>query len=144
MITSLDVAWLAGIVEGEGSIMWAKATPVIALQMTDDDVVRRAAKLLGVDVRKPWRRAEHHKLVYGCRAYGRRAIGWMMTLYAFMGERRRAKIRECLAKWKDQPNTTHASRGQRTMAICHPDRVVLGRHLCRACYMRDWRERQRR
>jgi len=32
-------------------------------------------------------------------------VGWVMTIYSMMGERRRAKIREILAIWKAMPKT---------------------------------------
>jgi hypothetical protein len=37
------------------------------------------------------------------RVRGVDAIGWMMTLYSLMGQRRKAKIRECIAYWKTRP-----------------------------------------
>lgn len=144
MIKTLDIAWLAGILEGEASFGYHGTTPVIQLQMTDPDVVKRVAALLGVDVRAPWKPKgkDHYKLVYGCVAHGRKAIGWMMTLYSFMGVRRKEAIEAALNKWKAQPRTTHASRGDRTMARCHPERGVTGWGLCKACYMREYRAKR--
>jgi hypothetical protein len=143
MRTSLDIAWLGGLLEGEGSFING-ISPEIAMQMTDRDTVVKAAVLLGVPIGKAPRKPkgkESYKLVWHVRVHGARAIGWMMTLYQFLGERRRAKVREILATWRASSRFPRAPRGQRWMATCHPDRVRSGRMLCHPCYMRWWRGR---
>jgi hypothetical protein len=67
----------------------------------------------------------------------------MMTLYAHLGERRRGKVREILARWRASERTPRAPRGQRFMATCHPDRVRAGHGLCDKCYMAQWRQRRK-
>lgn len=53
-ISNEDLHWLAGLLEGEGSFLKgppsAPRHPVVALQMTDEDVVSRVAAMFG---RKP-------------------------------------------------------------------------------------------
>jgi len=141
MRSTHDIAWLAGLLEGEGSFMHTNGTPNIALQTTDHDVLLRAAILMGVEEQASWRpgRKSHYKTVFACRAYGTRAISWMMTLYQFFGGRRQEKIREILGRWRASPRVPRAPRGQRFMAICHPDRVRSANMLCDTCYMREWR-----
>ena len=39
------------------------------------------------------------KKKYATVVYGPRAIGWMMTLYSLMSERRKSKIREVINFW---------------------------------------------
>ena len=46
MRSTLDLAWLGGLLEGEGSFMLRNGSPVIALQTTDRDVLHRAASLM--------------------------------------------------------------------------------------------------
>ena len=41
MISARDVAWAAGLIEGEGSFMISKGSPCIQVQMTDGDAVER-------------------------------------------------------------------------------------------------------
>lgn len=105
-----DVAWLAGLLEGEGSFglyssKGQKAYGVIALEMTDLDVVRRAAELMEVgdrvnEVTSPTKlrrqaagQAQRSYRVYANGANGRRA---MTLILPFMGQRRAAKITEIL------------------------------------------------
>ena len=48
-----DIAWLAGLLEGEGSfIVRPKNTPYISLKMNDKDIVERAANLMGTTINK--------------------------------------------------------------------------------------------
>lgn len=101
-MTELDLMWLAGLLEGEGSFLFPAPsegnTPRIALQMTDEDVVRRAATLMGVETvsrtdRKPgiWKPCFHANLK------GKRARALMERLLPHMGARRSQRIKEILA-----------------------------------------------
>lgn len=99
-----DIYWLAGMLEGEGSFCQQpnRKFPRISFVSTDFDVALRVATLLNCNVggRGDKNRPGHHKPVYLVQVAGREAIGWMMTLYRLMGQRRRAKIRELLQDWK--------------------------------------------
>lgn len=145
MISSLDIAWLGGLLEGEGSFYDSKGSPCIALQTTDRDVLLRVADLLGVkEEGKGWKPKGKptYKQVYMCRVHGFRAIGWMMTLFQFFGERRQDRIGGIIERWKAAKASARAPRNKpRHMALCHPDRVKATALLCHPCYMREWRQR---
>lgn len=82
--------------------------------MTDMDVVIKAAKLLGCySVIRARHRTKGDKSIYRAVITGRRAVGWCMTLYGLMGERRQARIKEVLAKWKASPHRTYSHKGGR-------------------------------
>lgn len=104
-ITVKEIAWVAGLLEGEGCFV-NKGTPKIAIQMTDLDVMEAYGKLVGKGLNpKPHgnRRRKNGgelKPCWVCLLTGRDAAQWMMTIYPLMGERRQEKIRECLRKWK--------------------------------------------
>jgi len=145
-MTTLHIAWLAGLLEGEASFMRRNGSPSIKIQLTDRDVLDRAASILGGTVGRnsyqPKGKATY-KPVYHLSIHGMRAIAWMMTLYPMLGVRRRKKVREILEAWKSSRSQLHASRGTRTMAICHRDKPVVARGLCQKCYMREWRKNGR-
>lgn len=117
-ISSVDIAWMAGIVEGEGWIGHDKRSlsPKIKVHMTDEDVIRRLHFLSGVGrVSKPiilpsgkpswtWRveRPDH-------------AAGLLMTLATFLGKRRFAKAKATLEIWKN--NGRLGSRARRVLCI---------------------------
>ena len=97
---SLDIAWAAGLIEGEGCPHY-NGSPRLSLAMTDEDVVRRFAGLFGGNVARRDRvNPKATKPVFVWSACGKRAIGAMLTLYSLLGSRRRAKIRAIILEWK--------------------------------------------
>lgn len=144
MTRSQDLAWLAGIVEGEGSFGYHGGSPVVQLTMTDADIVHRAATLMHVKSQRMQGRKDGYKATTRCVVHGTRAIAVMMTLYAFMGQRRRARIREILSAWRASSRTPRAPKDlPRFMARCHPERTIAARGLCDTCYMREWRAKRK-
>lgn len=139
-----EIAWLAGLLEGEGCFSWSSkrvsgaGAPVIYLGMTDEDIVSRAAWLLRApSVRRQAARVEAdrpgfgggiRKAMFRTTVSGSGAAGWMMTLWPFLGTRRRAKITEVLAAWRLRPAQ------KRLPPICHPHRRYEALGLCNACY----------
>jgi len=100
--TLKEICWLAGLVEGEGCFP-KNAGVIIALSMTDEDVVRKAAQLFGaqsVYARAGTDNGHGYKTQYTLHVRGPQAIGWMFTLYTLLGARRRARIREVIHQWK--------------------------------------------
>lgn len=105
-ITMRDVAWLAGLLEGEAyfNAHGTSFTPLIKLVMTDRDVVCRVADLFGARCLREKRREQPHwKPAYSAAKAGVIAAGWMMTLYLLLGERRRTDIRRILMAWRSRP-----------------------------------------
>lgn len=141
-----DIAWLAGLLEGEACFGCYKGCPTIELQMTDEDVVSRVAALTGAKLKTPWKPngKPTYKTVYSCGLRGSAAIGWMQTLYVFLGERRQAKIREILEQWKTSTYAPRAPKGTpRPSAPCHPERILSAKGLCKPCYMAKWHREHR-
>ncbi len=91
-----DLHWLAGLMEGEGSFMRgvpsAPNTPKMVVNMTDEDVIVRIAKMWKSGVWKLKRRTPRHKQAYSTMATGSRAVAWMRLLRPLMGIRRRSQI----------------------------------------------------
>ena len=102
----INIAWLAGLLEGEGSFVFnrkagGRCDVRIQLNMTDQDIIERAAKMLGRSVYRAQRGGD--KPQWYVRTTGIKSISWIMTIYGLMGARRQKKIRELLAYWKAQP-----------------------------------------
>ena len=104
MLSTKDIYWLAGLLEGEGYFgLRRQCDLVIELTMTDRDVVERFHRILDFGARDE-RMLPSSKIAYGWSLTNQRhAAGLMMMLYPLMGERRQAKIRECLAAWREKP-----------------------------------------
>lgn len=143
MISTKEIAWFAGLCEGEASFMFS-GSPTVQIQMTDLDVLLKAADMVGVTVRGPYYpKRVNSKPVFGFSISGKRGAGWMMTMYPLMGERRQAKIRDVLAQWHAKPGMPKASRGSRLKALCHPEENRVAYGLCKQCYMERWRAGQK-
>lgn len=98
-VTDLDLHWLAGLLEGEGSFMHPSPSRPrsarISLESTDRDIVERAASLFGINfiyVRKNG----PNKDSYQVQVSGARAELWMRKLLPLMGIRRQSRIRDVL------------------------------------------------
>lgn len=116
-MSEVDLAWLAGLLEGEGSFSIDRRgqqryqhstvppAPFIALSMTDEDVVVRVAALLGKKVCRVSRHTVTQKTVYKVSVGDRATLQSLLPrLLPYMGQRRRARIEECLtllAAWED-------------------------------------------
>lgn len=98
-MTDVELAWLAGLLEGEGcfGLDWLESERAM-LAMTDKDVVLRVARLLDVAVFPTVRRTTTGKEVWRVRI-GRRTgvIPLISALRPYMGERRQVRIDEMLA-----------------------------------------------
>lgn len=148
-ILLLDIAWLAGLLEGEGSFMLKtkrsyNGTISISLQMTDKDIVERCATILKTKVYGPYtskqkkKNGEVKKETYLLSIFGTSAASWMMTLYPFMGERRKQKIENLLNHWKKQQSMETGR-----MSLCHPDRARFSKDMCKSCYMKNYHKEKK-
>jgi len=101
------------MVEGEGCFAWSGRSPQIVVSSTDLDVIEHCGRLFGRRVETLAPRPGGRKQQYATRIYGAGAVGWMMTLYPLLGERRCGKVREVLVAWRERPvhhNTAAALR----------------------------------
>lgn len=108
-----DICWLAGIIEGEGSITITNhITPRITVKMTDEDIIARVAKIWKQDYYKLG--STVGKTQWGVNVNNKKAIGWIFILYSLFGKRRRERAREIIQFWKNcnwNGNDTHCKRG---------------------------------
>lgn len=114
---SKDVAWLAGLLEGEGYFGLRRKGSSIYIQvsMVDGDVIERAKEVFGCGY------IQTYVLPSGKTCYKLSVLRqedvryWMRLLLPYMGERRSARIRDCLeirARFPEpRRNWTHCSHG---------------------------------
>jgi hypothetical protein len=137
-----DRAWIAGLLEGEGSFIANRATrssyPVIKVEMCEREVIERAARLLDTRVwlvasREGWRPT------YVAQIAGHRAAEWMRALRPCMGLRRTAAIDAALSAY-------HPVRLVAPPLVCVVEgceRPHRARGLCNTHYMSWSRDRAR-
>lgn len=97
--------WLIGLLEGEGSFMKGPPSepnkPRIQVQMTDLDVLERAAPLLYSKVLGPFKRKnENAKLQYAVKIRGKKAADLMKEMRPHMGIRRQQQIDAALENFE--------------------------------------------
>jgi hypothetical protein len=106
-----DIYWLAGLLEGEGyfglhhsftdGYKYKKVR--IAIKMNDKDIITKVHKILNCSCQITEQRDKYgfsRNMQYVTYVNGKKAIGWMLTLYPLMGHRRKAKIIEIINEWK--------------------------------------------
>lgn len=129
-MTSREIAWLAGLLEGEGCFSLTKGSVTVQVTMTDRDIVERSAWLVGapsVGTHATSHTKRGHQVCYRWTLCGSSAAAWMMTIYPFMGERRRATIRARLARWKQ------TGFYRREITCGHPDAEHNAHGMCKRC-----------
>jgi hypothetical protein len=139
-----DIAWLAGLLEGEGYFGVNRSGtgtyPTITLEMTDEDVVRRAAAALGaIRVTRDEPRDGRWRTTYVATISGSAAAEWMRRLRPLMGRRRTQAIDAARAGYRpirlvDPPaccvvpgcKKPHRSRG-----LCHAHYMAWSRDVAK-------------
>lgn len=101
MMTENQLAWLAGLLEGEGNfhIQCPRGVPGVVLRMgtTDRDIAERAHDLMGSKKVNTYKLHSGRKDYHCVAAYGANAVKLMTAVFPYMGERRKARITECLS-----------------------------------------------
>ena len=129
MFNMQEIAWLGGLLEGEGYFTLKKGKyPTIRLGMTAEDTVRRAAAMWDSSV-------YHYGNMWITQIFASSAISWMLTLYSFLNKNRRSIIVEAVKFWRE--NSCFL------IPTCHPDRKVYAFGLCKLCYMKEYREKKK-
>lgn len=95
-----DIIWLAGLAEGEATFDLHKGKyPRVRIEMTDRDVIGRAATLMDTGIRMSLHPAPA-KATFHAEVSGRRAAAIMQDLLPHMGARRSARIAEILGHYE--------------------------------------------
>jgi hypothetical protein len=107
-----QIVWLAGLLEGEGCFSWRKVSRKkrsfrcqVRLSMTDEDIVGRAASIMGAKTVWSYQHPGRKNL-FTAVIDGEVAASVMRQVLPFMGQRRSAKIEEVLTLFANR--LTHA------------------------------------
>lgn len=95
-----QIAWLAGLLEGEGCFMNGYKTrpnqSAISVEMKDKDIIERIANMWNAKFHPCKPRKDHHSITYKVHIRGEKAREVMKKVLPFMGIRRSKKIQKIL------------------------------------------------
>lgn len=147
-----NIAWLAGLIEGEGCILVGKRENGaksfrIAVNMTDKDVLCRVAEISGIgSVRGPFQpvNAKHKPFYRWNINRGEYVMALLSALYPFMGERRKGRINEAFAAFRlARKAWSHGTRqGYEVGCRCHSCRAIHATRTRRLRVRRNVRREQ--
>ena len=95
-LTSVQSAWLAGLLDGEGCFDNPRSNPRVRVKMSDHDVVLRAAELMDAKVHVEPARQAHHKPCMVAQVHGDAAVAIMRAVLPHLGARRTEKATEII------------------------------------------------
>lgn len=108
-MTDNNFYWLIGILEGEGSFLKPAPSktnqPGIALQMCDEDVVKRVADMFNMKYHKSYTQKHidnNWRPVYGFLLRGKRAVDLMKSIYPHMSIRRKKQIDNAIEGYRER------------------------------------------
>lgn len=148
-ISTLDLAWAAGFLEGEGSFLNYSSPNVTAAQVQREPL-ERLERLFGGSMGRRITRGFNNNPIWVWKANARRSIEIMMTLYVLMSPKRQGEIAAAVKKWRagrllKSHGTDLCGRGHDLVG----DNIVLvaGKYRnCRKCKndsRRAWRAKRR-
>lgn len=138
-----SLAWVAGLLEGEGTFTDAGGYPAISATMCDRDVLERAAAILGItkvspkDVERNARNGWSPAFEIGIT--GARAAELMRQLRPYMGTRRSSEIASALAAY----HPIRLTKAPEHCIASDCEEPHRGRGLCHKHYMSWSRDRAR-
>jgi hypothetical protein len=104
-IEMTTLAWLAGLLEGEGSFGIREGKhPIISLQMKDEDTVAKVAVIFGRKYQRVYSKRYQENgwsPIFVANLTGKRAVELMTLIRPFMGQRRQEQIDRSMAVYKD-------------------------------------------
>jgi len=146
-ISTLEISWAAGFIEGEGSFANAGSPQVMAAQVQRQPL-ERLLRLFGGSIWQRSTKGFSTKPIWCWAVSGTRAAQVMMTLYCLMSDRRKDQIAAALDAWKLQTRILRTKNSD----IClfgHPlvggNIVRVGKYIrCRTCRNATRRKYRRR
>jgi len=116
-LTETDIAWIAGLLEGEGyfgidnrskdryETSKTPPAPFIKISMVDEDIIQRLSKLLDKSHFSPSRKTVTGKQVYTLHIGEKEKVLFILQkILPYMGVRRAERITECISHlqtWKE-------------------------------------------
>lgn len=97
IVEQWEIAWTAGLLEGEGSFYWRDSkTLKVSCGSTDLDILEQLRDIWGGSIYETAKQKSHHKQAWVWIVHGIQAKSLMVAVLPYMMSRRGQKIKECL------------------------------------------------
>ena len=104
MVTTRDLDWAAGFLEGEGSFRVSRAQrspfAIVSAGQVQKEPLEHLQRIFGGQIYFRPRHQSNRQDFWQWQKAGSHAVGIMMTLYGLMSPRRQEQIRTTLAVWR--------------------------------------------
>ncbi len=110
-LTQTEIAWLAGIYEGEGSCAITDGRAIrVEVVMTDKDVVEQIQFLTGLgSVSSLAPRGENHKPAFRWSIGSINAVEFLTAILPWLGERRASRAKDAIENWNSNKRQSTAN-----------------------------------
>lgn len=88
--SDVDIAWMAGLFEGEGTCRGTKGRTIVCIFQKDPEILFRCREFMGGNIQKT--RALTEKYLHVWNLYGDNGRRFLQTIYPFMSTRRKLQI----------------------------------------------------
>lgn len=146
-ISTINVAWAAGFMEGEGSFYCNNGAGIVTAAQVQREPLDRLQVLFGGIIRQRQTKGFSEKPIWVWTLPSHRSIEVMMTLYVLMSPKRKKQIATALERWKrarimKRRGTGICARGHELTG--YNAMSVKGKKYirCRECI--NWRKREAR
>jgi len=154
MVSTADIAWAAGFLEGEGYFQNPKTNggPKVTACQVNPEPLERLQSIFGGKIHritKPARTTQQPITVWT--AHGTRGAEVIFTVFPFLSQRRRSQAASALKRWRSRAPSykyrTHCNRGHRYAGINLLVRIRVSTRAfrqCRECRIMWQRQRRER
>lgn len=149
MIDLLDIGWIAGFIEGEGTFGCRGKTVFVSVSQVQKEPIDRLHAMLGGKVYRIEQMDGSRRMAfYKWFVHNEQARGLIMTLFALMSPRRKAQMKAALAPWLRTGRLgkykTECRRGHPLAGPNLGINPTSGGRYCRACQVMLQRVRYER
>jgi len=155
MVTTVDLAWAVGFLEGEGFLYSRKdsGTMILAANQVERWPLDRLLRIFGGRISARGTQNPRWQPQWKWEICGPRAVGILFTLYCDLSPKRQAQIREALRRWRTFPAHAsvrnncvngHVYTKKSTRMVVMFGKLARRCRICATASHRRWVEKKRR
>lgn len=134
--TTVDLAWLAGFLEGEGSFGFTQSSACVSAKQVQRWPLEVCLRIVGGRINSSPKPTPTSQPFFTWAVGGRIAAGLMMTLYPLLSPRRKQQIDAVLVRWRSRPAGTKYQKFCKRGHLFSPENVYHSKRqrACKLCH----------